>query len=67
MPTCSTEGCARDTFHDSPPLCLQHTIEADPNARVEVSLASLVAAENDPDPDPDPDPVPSAKRRTTTS
>jgi hypothetical protein len=65
MPACSIEGCTRAPFHDTPPLCLQHTIEADPNARVEVSLASLVDAENDPEPDPDP--APSAKRRTTTS
>jgi hypothetical protein len=62
MPTCQTEGCNRDTFHDDPPLCLQHTIEADPNARVEVSLVDLVNAEADPDP---ADPAPSAKRRTT--
>lgn len=46
MLTCKIDGCGRATFHDDPPLCLEHTIEADPNAHVEVSLAAFVAAED---------------------
>jgi len=46
MLTCKIDGCDRATFHDDPPLCLEHTIEADPNAHVEVSLAAFVAAED---------------------
>jgi len=60
MHTCTIEGCARATFHDDPPLCLEHTIAADPEARVEVTLAAMVAA------DPVDDPVPPAKRRTSS-
>lgn len=62
MLTCSVEGCGSETFHDSPPLCLQHTIESDPNARVEVALVDLVAAE-----DAAADGAPVAKRRQSTS
>lgn len=61
MPTCKTEGCDRDTFHDEPPLCLQHTIESDPNARIEVSLIDLVAAQDA------TDGAPVAKRRSAAA
>lgn len=64
MPTCQIEGCDRDTFHDDPPLCLQHTIEADPNARIEVSLVDLVAAE---DAAPAAEDVPPKRRQSTSS
>ena len=46
MLICKIDGCGRATFHDDPPLCLEHTIEADPNAHIEVSLAEFVAAED---------------------
>lgn len=60
MPTCSIEGCERSTFHDDPPLCLEHTIAADPEAGREVALVDLIAAEDAPAEAP-------SKRRTTTT
>jgi len=46
MLTCTAPDCDRGTFHNDPPLCLEHFIAADPNAHVEVSLAAFVAAED---------------------
>ncbi len=62
MLTCKIDGCGRATFHDDPPLCLEHTIEADPNAYIEVSLAEFVAAE-----DAEVDTAKPRRPRTTTA